>query len=224
MIIKKTQSKSFLLMVLAFVVLAQSLYIILNVGKKQPTPITPPPVDETVFCTTDAMLCPDGSYVARVAPNCNFAPCPETETPVSDNTPTRQTYKSDKYGISFTYPKESKIMGDINSHLFTIISENQVVSFLASDNPQNFDVSEFFLRLISPSDPDSVRDYVSFSDAKINGTDFILFNQDANYFSQQSLPLNGYLVKSGDYVISFNFGTRSESLLNQILSTFEFIN
>jgi hypothetical protein len=27
-------------------------------------------------CTMDAKLCPDGSYVGRIAPNCEFAPCP----------------------------------------------------------------------------------------------------------------------------------------------------
>lgn len=30
---------------------------------------------EQVFCTMDAKLCPDGSYVARVPPTCEFAPC-----------------------------------------------------------------------------------------------------------------------------------------------------
>ncbi|MBI4426780.1 MAG: hypothetical protein HY567_04335 [Candidatus Kerfeldbacteria bacterium] len=29
-----------------------------------------------VACTQDAKLCPDGSYVGRVAPNCEFAECP----------------------------------------------------------------------------------------------------------------------------------------------------
>ena len=31
---------------------------------------------EPVACTADAKLCPDGTYVSRVAPDCNFAPCP----------------------------------------------------------------------------------------------------------------------------------------------------
>lgn len=29
-----------------------------------------------VACTLDAKICPDGSAVGRVAPNCEFAPCP----------------------------------------------------------------------------------------------------------------------------------------------------
>ncbi len=33
--------------------------------------------NEPVFCAADVRLCPDGSYVARVAPSCNFAACPE---------------------------------------------------------------------------------------------------------------------------------------------------
>ena len=32
--------------------------------------------DEMVACTMDARMCPDGSYVGRVAPSCEFAPCP----------------------------------------------------------------------------------------------------------------------------------------------------
>lgn len=29
-----------------------------------------------VACTLDAKLCPDGSYVSRIPPDCEFAPCP----------------------------------------------------------------------------------------------------------------------------------------------------
>ena len=35
-----------------------------------------PPGDEPVACTMDAKQCPDGSYVGRVAPSCEFATCP----------------------------------------------------------------------------------------------------------------------------------------------------
>lgn len=42
---------------------------------------TPPAEPEPVFCTADAMLCPDGSYVGRSAPGCQFR-CP---TPVENS-------------------------------------------------------------------------------------------------------------------------------------------
>jgi hypothetical protein len=32
--------------------------------------------NETVFCTQDAFQCPSGSFVGRVPPSCDFAPCP----------------------------------------------------------------------------------------------------------------------------------------------------
>lgn len=32
-----------------------------------------------VTCTADAKLCPDGSYVARTGPNCEFSPCPQDD-------------------------------------------------------------------------------------------------------------------------------------------------
>jgi hypothetical protein len=31
---------------------------------------------QPIACTQEAKLCPDGSAVGRVAPNCDFAPCP----------------------------------------------------------------------------------------------------------------------------------------------------
>jgi hypothetical protein len=38
-----------------------------------------PPQEEPVFCTQDAMQCPDGSYVGRTGPNCEFV-CPGVGT------------------------------------------------------------------------------------------------------------------------------------------------
>lgn len=32
--------------------------------------------DEGVYCTMDAKECPDGSFVGRSGPKCEFAPCP----------------------------------------------------------------------------------------------------------------------------------------------------
>ena len=38
---------------------------------------------EQIMCTADAMLCPDGSYVGRTGPNCEFAECPTVEVETS---------------------------------------------------------------------------------------------------------------------------------------------
>lgn len=56
---------------------------------------------EPVFCTQEAMLCPDGSYVGRTGPNCEFAACPAAPT-----VDTSWKIMTDiKNGISFRYPE-----------------------------------------------------------------------------------------------------------------------
>ena len=37
---------------------------------------------EDVICTMDALVCSDGSSVGRVAPDCEFSPCPEGHEPI----------------------------------------------------------------------------------------------------------------------------------------------
>lgn len=38
-----------------------------------------------VFCTRDAKVCPDGSEVGRIPPDCEFAACPEPSKPVFED-------------------------------------------------------------------------------------------------------------------------------------------
>ncbi len=40
------------------------------------TPKTSTEEDEMIACPMDAKSCPDGSFVGREAPDCEFAPCP----------------------------------------------------------------------------------------------------------------------------------------------------
>ena len=42
------------------------------------TPTERPLPGDSVACTMDAKMCPDGSFVGRTAPDCAFAPCPGT--------------------------------------------------------------------------------------------------------------------------------------------------
>ncbi|MEK6953383.1 MAG: eight-cysteine-cluster domain-containing protein [Candidatus Micrarchaeota archaeon] len=52
-----------------------AVFAILLLGCTQPNP---PGV-----CTLDAMICPDGSAVGRVAPSCEFAPCPSASPTIA---------------------------------------------------------------------------------------------------------------------------------------------
>jgi hypothetical protein len=51
--------------------------------------------NDQVVCTMDAKLCPDGSYVGRRGPNCEFAACPAGNL---------KTFSGD--GVTFQYPEE----------------------------------------------------------------------------------------------------------------------
>jgi hypothetical protein len=42
-------------------------------------PNEPEPEPDVVACTMDAKMCPDGSFVGRVGPDCEFAACPPVE-------------------------------------------------------------------------------------------------------------------------------------------------
>lgn len=52
-----------------------------------------------IFCTADAKLCPDGSYVGRTGPKCEFAVCP------NENTDLWKISADDSTGAVFRYPE-----------------------------------------------------------------------------------------------------------------------
>ena len=70
--------------ILVIIVLAAAGYLWMRDRDAALTPNN----DETVFCTMDAMMCPNGSYVGRIPPNCEFAACPSTSTSTPTSTPT----------------------------------------------------------------------------------------------------------------------------------------
>lgn len=69
----------------------------------EPTPSKP------VACTDEAKVCPDGSYVGRTGPNCEFSACPEVKPPenlIPENTDTTgwKSVTDENGDVSFKYP------------------------------------------------------------------------------------------------------------------------
>lgn len=64
-------------LVVLFLILGGWYWWSMNGGPAMPgvTPAATVPAEEGVFCTMDAMQCPDGSWVGRTGPNCEFV-CP----------------------------------------------------------------------------------------------------------------------------------------------------
>lgn len=56
------------------------------------------------YCTMDAKLCPDGSYVSRSGPNCEFAQCPIVATTTTDGGRGILPYNSGVKGSVFLGP------------------------------------------------------------------------------------------------------------------------
>jgi hypothetical protein len=68
-----------------------------------------------VACTTEAKQCPDGSYVGRTGPDCQFAACPGVAPQASSTVTTQTSSSSISENISSTW----QILSD-PSNLFTI--------------------------------------------------------------------------------------------------------
>lgn len=77
-------NKIFILFFIAIVFISGGLLYIYN---SKPIEYKNPNEPEPVFCTADAKLCPDGSYVGRSGPKCEFDPCPTTSstTPIFED-------------------------------------------------------------------------------------------------------------------------------------------
>lgn len=103
------------------IILFVLLLVILFVGAKvssvnqllkpnaSPTPTTEPSAIGSVACTQEAKTCPDGSYVAKTGPKCEFTKCPET---ISAKKADWKTYKNYSYGFEFSYPSKYKEVSD----------------------------------------------------------------------------------------------------------------
>lgn len=75
-----------------------------------------------VICTLDAKICPDGSSVGRVGPNCEFEQCQDT----SNNNSTTETdrenwtlYENAHFGYQIYYPSDWKAIDMETSDLAT---------------------------------------------------------------------------------------------------------
>lgn len=118
-------------------------------------------------CTMEAKLCPDGSAVGRVGPNCEFAPCPPSETATS--TP------SDSIGGNSILPYNSGVRGTVSLGP-TCPVERMPPDPVCADKPYATAVTVYRSGSKQP---------------------FIIGNSDANGTFQFSLPPGSYTLTAG---------------------------
>lgn len=183
---------------------------------------TSPTPSDGIFCTQDAKLCPDGSYVSRTAPKCEFAPCPTLS--VTD----WKTYTNMSLGVTLKYPPDWHARSLDNTGIISSYIElSQPVPDVRAkieinnfDNPKKLSSKEWYTDWTSDrQDPDTSTEAQSIT---IDGA-------QAYVRIDRSLSVEGtvrYLVylQKNDKIYSFWAGgnTKFEQTLFQILSTFEF--
>lgn len=86
----------FLIIVILVAIAGVAYYVSKHELVSMPLPVPP---GEQIFCPADAKLCPDGSYVARSGPKCEFAACPG----VASST-VWQIYQQPNEGWQIDYP------------------------------------------------------------------------------------------------------------------------
>ena len=83
-----------IVIVIALFVIVAAVLVFLDRPGGTPSPIA---------CTQEAKLCPDGSYVGRTGPNCEFAPCPEP-TPFETTVYLREGEQEGSFLLEKIYP------------------------------------------------------------------------------------------------------------------------
>lgn len=88
--------KNIKITLLILLVIGIAIIALFIIATKSTSVLTPGPV----ACTEEAKMCPDGSYVGRTGPQCQFSACP-TNT-VATTTPTSTTTPKTTSGITGT--------------------------------------------------------------------------------------------------------------------------
>lgn len=101
-----------------------------------------------VACTLEAKLCPDGSYVGRVPPSCEFAPCPpQTLYEVEPQTENNEWKTSSDGVIEFSYPE--KLTAEyIDTHEWPPKVMMATGVFSCAETPAESSLSEFVVRRV----------------------------------------------------------------------------
>ena len=198
-----------------------------------------------VVCTQDAKQCPDGNYVSRIPPACEFAPCPgETTTSISV-VPTSTVSKDHKTGwliatdnnngIRISFPPNWEVggwfefpligIGDVytNEYGEKIIGENGYITVEIDDsNYQDSSLAHWFNNKYIKYGNIENDGYAFVNETTVGGTPAVLAKVESElpYESQSS-----YFVQHNNKIFRIRVMKNNkigQPLIDQILSTFKF--
>ena len=205
------------------------------------------PTSNQTACTQDAKLCPDGTSVGRVDPNCEFAPCPTPKESTSSADMTNwKTYTNAKYYYPIKFPSEYVAYGISpgydHSSLYSPENADAVVIVELKNNVEPKDERGFnkILLTISKDTPNIKKDF----DSLLNDSTDPNFSQKhhqvkigtylgdeyANWYKGQ-FTAKWILITHGStfFIINYDneegkyFPNYPNNIEEQILSTFKFL-
>lgn len=147
---------------------------------------------EGISCTQDARLCPNGSYVGRTGPACEFAPCPS-------NPDGWRAARDEETGISFIYPDKLPTVFvstvdwppkiNIKNGPFICTETGSSTQGSGQTLKQNIDGREYCITKISGAAAGSMYTQYAYAFARENRTAVLAFTlrapQCANYEEPQ---------------------------------------
>lgn len=173
----------------------------------------PVPLDR-VGCTEEAKLCPNGSYVSRIGPRCEFAPCtsfsPSPE-PTLDTSGSK-TYRNEQYGFEVKYPENWSVRTEIGGdNIFRFYKTSDLdtrIRVSVTDRPENIEgFAEIKMRKRTEVDGVAAEKLLGGFYAA-EGQEWIVQIEHGSFY---------YLVYGNGY------NTEQEEIFDQFLSTFKFI-
>ncbi len=190
------------------------------------------------ICTLEAKLCPDGSAVGRVLPNCEFAPCPTSAptvppaTSTPDETANWKTYKGEKENVTFKYPPiwveqpnlirgsgfDQEIRDPEEKYRLTFSSVgnyNQVTGkqYVSLDE---FEGMPYKVRVVIVDGQEGRQPLPRAGSENINAVNF--FSKDSKFIYTLELQTGDTALNTSETDVQ-----KGQQLFDQILSTFKFL-
>ena len=188
------------------------------------------------ICTLEAKICPDGSTVGRVLPNCEFAPCPTqgppppttTTTTAPDDTANWKTYTDAVAGFELKYPANWSYLVKSSTTTSSGQQGKEIYSGSLSFFGPEGQIELVFGDGFGGGPCAEMKTGGKLVDVKIGDHTIPLCNYSEGgkiYYGSPFGDAGGPITSNSSYNFTYSFlesNPQNKNLIDQILSTFKF--